>query len=474
VHPKHPTDRNETVAVLMGAAILVSLQIAGLHGVRFDDAFITFRYGQNLALGRGLVFNPGDHLLGTTSPGSALLSALVYAAVGRELTPDVMAALGCVGWTAEGALTFFLLRGAVGRGAAVGAALALGAGLAGSYEFVLLETNLVTALILAGFLLALHERWLGAGAVLGAAVVFRPDAAIACAAFLSYAGWRLRSRALRPAAAMAAVSAPWLAFATYYYGSPIPHTLGAKAQHVSLAEYALHIARLPASLVGLGGQEGGVPAVVLLLAWALALHGAWVLVKRDGRLAILVAAGVCHALAYLVLRPLAAFTWHLHPTAVLVATCAVVGAASLASRAHPYAAAAASAALMLLPAFQAISFSVRHVDELWFGRRYAVQREVAEYLRTHGEPSDVFDAEEVGTVAYYSDLRASDHPGLVTREPRTAHTCARSPSCAQPRWLVMNELELGTHAVLCQGCGVVAAGEGHARLFIADRASIPR
>lgn len=34
----------------------------------FDDAYITLRYSANLAQGLGLVFNPGEHVLGTTSP----------------------------------------------------------------------------------------------------------------------------------------------------------------------------------------------------------------------------------------------------------------------------------------------------------------------------------------------------------------------------------------------------------------------
>jgi len=56
--------------------IACALQIAAFSSARLDDAFITFRYGQNLALGHGMVFNPGERLMGSTSPVEVLLSAL--------------------------------------------------------------------------------------------------------------------------------------------------------------------------------------------------------------------------------------------------------------------------------------------------------------------------------------------------------------------------------------------------------------
>ena len=42
-----------------------------------DDAFITFRYARNLLNGDGFVFNPGQHVLGTTTPLYTVLLALL-------------------------------------------------------------------------------------------------------------------------------------------------------------------------------------------------------------------------------------------------------------------------------------------------------------------------------------------------------------------------------------------------------------
>jgi hypothetical protein len=43
-----------------------------------DDAYITFRYARNLAEGIGLVYNPCEHVLGTTTPLFSLVLALLY------------------------------------------------------------------------------------------------------------------------------------------------------------------------------------------------------------------------------------------------------------------------------------------------------------------------------------------------------------------------------------------------------------
>ncbi|MEW6744895.1 MAG: hypothetical protein AB1486_19240 [Planctomycetota bacterium] len=50
-----------------------------------DDAFITFQYSKQLARGSGFVFNPGERVLGTTTPLFALLGAVLYVAARLEM-----------------------------------------------------------------------------------------------------------------------------------------------------------------------------------------------------------------------------------------------------------------------------------------------------------------------------------------------------------------------------------------------------
>ena len=41
-----------------------------------EDAYITYRYAQNLAAGNGFVFNPGERVLGTSTPLYAMVLGL--------------------------------------------------------------------------------------------------------------------------------------------------------------------------------------------------------------------------------------------------------------------------------------------------------------------------------------------------------------------------------------------------------------
>src|SRR4051812_46612565 len=134
--------KSDARLMAIAVALIASVHIVMLHHVRFDDAYITFRYGMNLVLGRGLVFNPGDRLMGSTSPGACLLSAVAYAIVGKERVPDVMAALGCAAWVGQGAVLFLLLRAPMGRGCAAFVGMAVALGVANSAPWVALETHI--------------------------------------------------------------------------------------------------------------------------------------------------------------------------------------------------------------------------------------------------------------------------------------------------------------------------------------------
>src|SRR3990172_13278728 len=63
-------------AVLVALIVILALAARLIPGPRtIDDAYITFRYARNLLAGQGLVFNPGERVLGTTTPVYTLLMA---------------------------------------------------------------------------------------------------------------------------------------------------------------------------------------------------------------------------------------------------------------------------------------------------------------------------------------------------------------------------------------------------------------
>src|SRR5205814_2479863 len=215
--------------VLAALAVMATrLAYACATGFLYEDALITLRYARNLAEGQGLVFNAGERVLGTTAP----LFALLLAPAGAAGDAALLGAAVAVGIFATGATVWLCFQ--LGRAAGLSDAVPLGASLllAVSYELLIagvagMETMLIVALMLAG--LVLVERRPGAaGVVLGLLVVGRIDGLLWVALVLGHA-WRRDGRLPAPALiGFAATLAPWLVFATAYYGSPLPHSLAAK------------------------------------------------------------------------------------------------------------------------------------------------------------------------------------------------------------------------------------------------------
>ncbi|RSM38563.1 hypothetical protein DMA12_32275 [Amycolatopsis balhimycina DSM 5908] len=88
-----------------GFVLALTLGLSLLHQLLFatvtEDAFITFRYAQNIADGNGPVFNPGERVEGYTNFLWLVLIALPRAAFGADVETaavvfGVLSALGCV------------------------------------------------------------------------------------------------------------------------------------------------------------------------------------------------------------------------------------------------------------------------------------------------------------------------------------------------------------------------------------------
>src|SRR5687767_3584275 len=62
-----PSERVAT-GVVLAAAVATWIGFLRFTRLRLEDALITYRYAESLAQGRGFEFNPGEPLLGTTTP----------------------------------------------------------------------------------------------------------------------------------------------------------------------------------------------------------------------------------------------------------------------------------------------------------------------------------------------------------------------------------------------------------------------
>lgn len=214
-----------------------------------DDSFITFRYARNLLAGQGFVFNPGEAVLGTTTPLYTLLMAGLGALFGG-IQADFPTIALFVNAVAD-AFTCLLLweigkRLRMERAGFLAGLLWAAAAYSVTFAIGGLETSLYVLLLTASaWAFLAGKRKLTA--LLGAlALLTRPDALILLGPLvlgrLMQMGRELRKKPQpSPVASymleMALFVLPvlaWYGFAWLTFGSPFPHSVTAK-----LAAYRL-------------------------------------------------------------------------------------------------------------------------------------------------------------------------------------------------------------------------------------------
>jgi arabinofuranosyltransferase len=432
---------SRTPLVIALTAVHAVIACALFHTVRFDDSFIMFRYGQNLAEGRGLVFNPGERVWGSTSVCWVFLSALVHRLAGHDLVPSVMACIGCVAWSAACALVWEILKPTGRPWLAATAAIAIGVGMAGTFCWVGMETCFVSALGLGALLAALRSRFITAAVLAGFAVLTRPDAA-ALAVLVAFLAVRSqRWRAWRPAVAFAAVIAPWYLYQLVHFGHVIAQSMAAKRGISSLPQYARYVVQIvPAELCGLPPPAA---YVVMALIWGLVAYGAVATVRWDSRLWVLPAWLAMQIAGCLAWRPLVHQTWHLYPALLLSVVLVVAGVLALGERfasAQLFGKVAIPAMLATLLGMSLLrSASFAAYDQhlfFWYGARHAAYVDAALIMKRTAQPGDAAAAGEVGTLAYYSGVPVHDWNGIVTPRWRTM---VRNLAAGKPgniRWVV--------------------------------------
>src|SRR5579862_941966 len=119
------------VVIALGTALRLYLLVHA-HATE-EDFYITLRYARNIASGRGFVFNPGEQVLGTTTPLYTLFLALL---IRMNLDPVLGGKLAGIVSDAMTCFVVFRLGRVVGRP---------GAGTAAAILVATLPTNLTWA-----------------------------------------------------------------------------------------------------------------------------------------------------------------------------------------------------------------------------------------------------------------------------------------------------------------------------------------
>jgi hypothetical protein len=408
-------------ALLLCAGLAVGLGL--LYGpCTQDDAFISFRYAQNLVEGHGLVYNPGERVEGFTNLLWTLLLAVPLA-----LGLDPVAASTAMGLAAAGLavlttglLAARLLPERAGPAAAL-AGLLLAADPQAALEAVEgLETSLHMAIVAVVALRLGRElagplgprAHLGSGALLAVLCLSRPEAPLLAAGLhfglIAGAARRGTARAALVRAVVAAGPAVLLvlgltAFRLAYYGEPLPNTFYAKtggaALERGLGYLAVHLQDHP-------------------VQWGAAVIG---LVALRGRpLGQALAGATLAQLAYVAwvggdFKPTGRFVM---PVLPLMAALGAAGLLQSRPLGRPRVLALLGAALVVR------SVQVYGVCAEWADIRHAnmeSRRTLGLFLRDSLPPDTLIAIHSAGAVPYYAGLPTIDMWGL------TDHHIARAP-----------------------------------------------
>lgn len=475
------TSRLSPPWIAAGVAFALALAFAWFTNHAWEDYYITLRASLNLVEGHGLVFNPGEKLHTFTSPLGVLVPALCTALTGgagheaaalwlfRVFNATLLALAAVLVWRRCATLGV----GHFARGAAFALIFA-------DAKLVDFSINGMETAVLVFFLLLLWSELEAPGGpragVIAAACAglmwTRPDAVVLGAAvILPHVLFRRRADGsarvpwlplLRGLLLGGLLYVPWFAWAWWYYGTPVPHTIIAKAAvtssvswsdflltpwHTLLGDSKLLDVFLPAYWI-----YGGWPRLLLAVAHALAVVAsfAWLapgLTPVTRRLSFAVFLGQFYLGAIIL------FPWYSPPwTALAALTVALVvdqvlQAARTGVRpwlAAPVRIAAALAVVVQVGVFLGVAWQMRVQQRLI---EDGGRREIGEFLRAHATPGDTVFLEPLGYIGYFSQLKIYDYPGLsspeVVRAMRGgAHRFTELIDRLHPTWLVLRPNEI--------------------------------
>jgi hypothetical protein len=239
---------------------LLALAARLLPGPRtIDDSFITYRYVYNILAGNGFVYNPGEHVLGTTTPLYTLLLVAIGSLIGGAQAPfpQISMVLNALIDSVTCLLLLRLGRQLGSERAGLGTALVWAiAPFSVTFSIGGLETSLYVFLLVGLISLHLERHHILAAFLASLALLTRPDALILLGPVGLDRLWQIiktfpegknRSNIIfyRDLAQEALVfllpTLTWGVFASLKFGGPIPHSITAKTLAYQLPSEAAFI-----------------------------------------------------------------------------------------------------------------------------------------------------------------------------------------------------------------------------------------
>jgi len=447
-----------TVVALVAVAVVFGKSMFA-HGC-YDDAYITFRYARNLALGHGIVYNPGER---TDSASSLLWTILLAAAyrVGLHDLPSIASLGDLVAALITGAIALRLGRALALPAILVTPVLAIAVVSAPWLAWAVsgMETSVFALLCYATLLAYMWETQehrtpilssiLGSLALLSRYEAILLPIAIVVADTIGLVAnnqqrrLRIMSTVMR-IGVWALTLTSFLAWKVVYYGSVIPHAVAFKAVESYYRQapdtLGFFIRDFPLLILGTLGILMAVPLTRPAQRRAqFTVSGTWI----QSWLAL----GLWLILSYVTVEhspyaDLNRYAIHLLPGLALLATGGIY-ALWTATRSQPavlrYLFGGVALLILVVQGSASVS-AARSIGTVWrLTRNVQDQREaVGQWLMTHTSPSSLVLSGDAGAIGWYSDRPILDGVGLLSpnaQQAKVTHTGAKLLERTRPSYI---------------------------------------
>jgi hypothetical protein len=443
------------VAAFIVLAILLRLAFWAYTDRIWEDALISLTPARNVWEGFGLTHHVGEPRVYSFTSALGELILIAGEAIRQGLLTMRLASLLSAGFA-----IYFAGRISQRLSLPLAAQTMVFAYLAADHLQIFfgmsgMETQVAVALVLANAHFWLAEQWKRLGVGVGLAVLCRPEFGL-WAVIVGIALLATRREAFFKVVIPAAIVAlPWLAFATIYYGSPIPFTITVKSEGAHLAPPAIlaylaqswkHIAPFREFwFVASTPLPDSVLQFVVEALVALAIVGSVESVRRDWRflpVVLFLWGFVAYRLLFTV-NPY--FMWYLPPFMSLLFVFAAVGVAVIwrMNRATGWAVAVGYSVLysMHLPITLYLDRKVQNDVEL------AVRAKTGEALNSLMGPQDTAALEPLGYIGWAARNKTIyDFPGLGSPKAFSAvqqqHSLIGIIHFLQPTFAVLRPQEI--------------------------------
>ena len=422
--------RNKLIAAInykfltipVGAIIYFVLTTGGIYYLfrnwAYDDPFITYRYAQNIVNGLGFVYNPGEHVLSTTTPLFTLLLAALSPLWNDH--PHLANLIGAMS-IALGALLLYWLANILNEPLVGWTALLLYPTSPLLVNSLGSETPLYIALCLACFYFYWRSNYTLTAIFSALAVLTRPDGVLVPILLATHYLLSQRRPILwKPVMIFCLLVLPWLIFSWVYFGSPIPATLIAK-QHQGLMSNSQRFAAGFLTIIK-----------AYYLSWYYAIQagiaclGIIYMLLRSRRWLLFIAWPIIYFLTFTFLG-LTRYFWYYAPLLPGFVVLVGLGLTSIdwlirrqlekAHHPNPWTGSLPRLVILSLLVVPCI-FQITHLKTISENRdpRYTIYRAIGNWLRDNSLPNTSVGTLEIGIIGYYAEHPIIDFAGLIQPE----------------------------------------------------------